>query len=123
MRVLVVAGDPLTAELLAQDGHVAMLTTDAETTVQLSNSFDAVVVDSTFPAGQALALCRALHARGDLPVVVLLEESSAAARVRALDAGADDCLSLPLLVDELEARLRAIVRRSSSIAFSADGGA
>jgi DNA-binding response OmpR family regulator len=123
VRVLVVAGDPQTAELLAQDGHLATLTTDAEKTVQMSTSFDAVVVDSTFPTGRALALCRALHARGDLPVVVLIEESSADARVRALEAGADDCLSVPLLVDELEARLRAIVRRFSSAAFSTDGGA
>jgi DNA-binding response OmpR family regulator len=121
--VLVVGRGIRTAELLERDGHVVTLTTDAEKTLHMENSFDALIVDATVPPRQALALCRAVRARGDLPVVVLIEEGSAGARVRALDAGADDCLSMPLLVDELEARLRAIGRRCFGLVSPAAGGA
>ncbi|MDH6117682.1 response regulator transcription factor [Kitasatospora sp. GAS204B] len=75
----------------------------------------AVVLDVMMPALDGLAVCRRLRAAGDrLPIIVLTARDSVSERVAGLDAGADDYLVKPFALDELTARLRAVLRRTGS---------
>jgi len=73
---------------------------------------DAVVLDVMMPNLDGLATCRALRAAGDdVPVLMLTARDEVADRVAGLDAGADDYLPKPFALEELLARLRALLRR------------
>ncbi|MGW0732204.1 response regulator transcription factor [Streptomyces sp. NPDC002851] len=73
---------------------------------------DAIVLDVMMPVLDGLGLCRRLRAMGDrTPVLVLTALSSVSERVDGLDAGADDYLVKPFALNELTARLRALLRR------------
>ncbi len=74
---------------------------------------DAMVLDLMMPEVDGLEVCRQLRGEGDrLPILVLTARDSVSDRVRGLDAGADDYLVKPFALDELLARLRALLRRS-----------
>jgi two-component system response regulator MprA len=76
---------------------------------------DAVVLDVLMPDVDGLEVCRRLRAAGDrVPVLMLTAREAIADRVAGLDAGADDYLVKPFALDELLARLRALLRRSAS---------
>ena len=80
------------------------------------DSFDALVVDVMMPVGDGLAVCRVLRAEGDrTPVLMLTARVETADRVAGLDAGADDYLPKPFELDELLARLRALLRRAAYV--------
>lgn len=73
---------------------------------------DLVVLDLNLPRMDGIEVLRALRRRGDgTPVILLTARSETAERVAGLDAGADDYLTKPFELDELEARLRAMARR------------
>ena len=75
----------------------------------------AVVLDVLMPEPNGLEVCRRLRARGDsTPILMLTARDLVADRVAGLDAGADDYLVKPFALDELRARLRALLRRSGS---------
>jgi len=75
---------------------------------------DALVLDLSMPKLDGLSTCRALRASGnDLPVLVLTARDAVADRVAGLDAGADDYLVKPFALEELLARLRALLRRTA----------
>jgi two-component system response regulator MprA len=75
---------------------------------------DAVVLDVLMPDLDGLEVCRRLRAAGDrVPVLMLTARDAVADRVAGLDAGADDYLVKPFALDELLARLRALLRRSA----------
>jgi two-component system, OmpR family, response regulator MprA len=84
---------------------------------------DAVVLDVMMPRVGGLEACRRLRADGDdVPILVLTARDSVADRVAGLDAGADDYLVKPFALEELLARLRALLRRSTAPATAgADG--
>jgi two-component system response regulator MprA len=97
----------------AEDGAVALDFLRARTA-------DAVVLDVLMPNVDGLEVCRRLRAAGDrTPVLMLTARESVQDRVSGLDAGADDYLVKPFALEELLARLRALLRRSSS---NGDGG-
>jgi two-component system response regulator MprA len=74
---------------------------------------DALVLDVMMPELDGLQVCRALRDSGDaLPVLMLTARDEIDQRVRGLDAGADDYLVKPFALEELLARLRALLRRS-----------
>ena len=80
-------------------------------------TFDAAILDVQMPRMNGLMLCRSLRATGDAtPILMLTARTSIADRVDGLDAGADDYLVKPFALDELKARLRALVRRNTAIA-------
>jgi two-component system response regulator MprA len=82
------------------------------------NEYDVVVLDVTMPVIDGLDVVRRMRSRGDVtPVLMLTARHTVADRVAGLDAGADDYLVKPFALDELLARLRALVRRTS---FSTD---
>jgi len=73
---------------------------------------DLIILDINLPGLDGLEVLRGLRARGDArPVLLLTANAEIEARVRGLDAGADDYLSKPFDMDELEARIRALLRR------------
>ncbi len=83
---------------------------------------DAVVTDVMMPVLDGLALCRRLRAMGDrTPVLVLTALGSVSERVDGLDAGADDYLVKPFALDELTARVRALLRRVAPDEPAGDG--
>ncbi|MDH6128014.1 response regulator transcription factor [Kitasatospora sp. GP82] len=77
---------------------------------------DALVLDLMMPVLDGLAVCRRLRALGDrTPILVLTARDSVSDRVDGLDAGADDYLVKPFALDELTARLRALLRRAAPV--------
>lgn len=80
-----------------------------------SGQFDLVVLDIMLPGLDGISLCRAL--RGEhgvqVPVIMLTARDTVADRVLGLDAGADDYLVKPFALRELEARIRALLRRAA----------
>ena len=84
---------------------------DADAFLQ-GDSNDLVILDVNLPRLDGLSVLRNLRARGDVrPVLLLTARADVEARVAGLDAGADDYLTKPFDMDELEARLRALSRR------------
>jgi DNA-binding response OmpR family regulator len=82
--------------------------------------FDVVLLDLGLPQRDGLDVLRAVRARGDrTPVIVLTARDALASRVAGLDAGADDYLLKPFELDELLARMRAVMRRHAGHAASA----
>lgn len=75
--------------------------------------YQAIVLDVLMPEPNGLEVCRILRERGDdTPILMLTARDLVADRVAGLDAGADDYLAKPFALDELRARLRALLRRS-----------
>jgi two-component system response regulator MprA len=119
VRVLVVDDDPGVRESLrrslAFNGYAVDVADDGEQALRRIGEQrpDAVVLDVMMPGMDGLAACRALRAAGDdLPVLLLTARDAVADRVAGLDAGADDYLPKPFALEELLARLRALLRRT-----------
>ncbi len=118
MRIAVVEDNTALAESIAyrlrQRGHsVDVLEdgTDADRFLAQDGA-DLVVLDINLPGMDGIEILRALRGRGDnTPVILLTARSETNERVAGLDAGADDYLTKPFEMDELEARLRALSRR------------
>ncbi|MFF2142665.1 response regulator [Kitasatospora sp. NPDC058190] len=72
---------------------------------------DAVLLDLGLPDVDGMDVLRGLRTRSSVPIIVLSGRTDAADKIGALDAGADDYLTKPFLMDELLARLRAVLRR------------
>ena len=119
MRILVVEDDPLLGDALRtglkQRGFDADWVKDgvaAELALR-TDAFAAVVLDIGLPRLDGLELLRRERARGSkLPVLLLTARDAVEDRVRGFDTGADDYVVKPVDLDELAARLRALVRRS-----------
>jgi two-component system OmpR family response regulator len=125
MRIAVIEDNEALAHGIAfrlrDRGHsVDLLYDGAEADAFLAQEgADLVVLDLNLPGMDGLSVLRALRRRGDgTPVILLTARSETAERVAGLDAGADDYLTKPFEMDELEARLRAMARRKN-IEFAA----
>jgi two-component system response regulator MprA len=119
MRVLVVDDEPAVRAALERalrlEGYDVELAVDgAEALHRLSlGAPDAVVLDVMMPSVDGLEVCRRLRENGDrTPVLMLTARDSVEDRVEGLDAGADDYLVKPFALEELHARLRALLRRA-----------
>jgi two-component system, OmpR family, response regulator len=79
----------------------------------VEHAYEAVLLDLGLPGGSGLALLEMLRARYDVtPVLIITARDKLSDRLRGLDGGADDYLVKPFSLEELYARLRAVVRRS-----------
>ena len=121
MRILVVDDDPAVRESLRRslsfNGYDVDLAGDGAEALARIGSLqpDALVIDVMMPRLDGLDATRALRTAGnDLPILVLTARDAVADRVDGLDAGADDYLTKPFALDELLARLRALLRRHTS---------
>jgi two-component system response regulator MprA len=82
---------------------------------------DVLVLDVMMPGVDGLGVCRVLRAEGDqVPILMLTARVETADRVAGLDAGADDYVPKPYEVDEVLARLRALLRRSNGTSTNDD---
>ena len=91
----------------ARDGAEALA-------IVLNDKIEAIVLDVMMPIVDGLEACRRIRARGDTtPILILTARTDVSDRVAGLDAGADDYLVKPFALEELLARLRALLRRSS----------
>ena len=118
-RVLVVDDDRAVRESLRRslefNGYeVAMAGDGAEALAGIANiAPDAIVMDVMMPRLDGIETTKALRSAGnDLPILVLTARDSVGDRVEGLDAGADDYLTKPFALEELLARLRALLRRT-----------
>jgi DNA-binding response OmpR family regulator len=120
MRIFLIEDDPMIGESMrgalrhagyavdwVRDGRVAESTLVAE-------RFDLVLLDLGLPYRDGLEILRAMRARNDAtPVIIVTARDVLANRVHGLDAGADDYIVKPFELDELLARMRAVVRRKA----------
>lgn len=118
MRVLVVEDEPSVAHIvkraLEHDHHNVELASDGANGLGLAESdqFDAIVLDVLLPEVNGIEVCRRLRAgKVHTPVLMLTARDAVEQRVQGLDAGADDYLTKPFAVAELQARVRALGRR------------
>jgi len=119
VRILVVDDDRAVRESLRRslsfNGYTVDLAEDGvEALEAITNERpDALVLDVMMPRLDGLEVCRQLRSTGDdLPILVLTARDSVSERVSGLDAGADDYLPKPFALEELLARLRALLRRT-----------
>ncbi len=118
MRILLVEDDPMIGEGvrkgLRQDGFVVdwAETGEAAELALSSHAYDLMVLDQGLPGKDGLEVLASLRRRGsDLPVLIATARDEVPARIKGLDTGADDYLVKPFDLDELAARIRAILRR------------
>lgn len=130
MRILVVDDDRAVRESLRRslsfNGYSVELAQDGQEALEriISDRPDAVVLDVMMPRMDGLQVCRHLRSTGDdLPILVLTARDSVSERVAGLDAGADDYLPKPFALEELLARMRALLRRTGPDDNSADAAA
>jgi two-component system response regulator MprA len=126
-RVLVVDDDKAVRDSLRRslefNGYEVALASDgAEALAGIGGiAPDCVVMDVMMPRLDGIEATRALRAAGnDLPILVLTARDSVGDRVDGLDAGADDYLTKPFALEELLARLRALLRRAQPVAAGDD---
>ncbi|MET8338521.1 response regulator transcription factor [Streptosporangium canum] len=131
-RVLVVDDEPALREALQSsleyEGYRVGLASDGLGALEIleREPYELVLLDVMMPRLDGLTTCRRLRAAGDhVPVLMLTARDAVGDRVSGLDAGADDYLVKPFELDELLARVRALLRRSALTAPAAaddDGG-
>jgi two-component system response regulator MprA len=119
MQILVVDDEPAVRASLERalrlEGYDIALAADgaAALTALEKDDTDAVVLDVMMPGVDGLEVCRTMRRSGDrTPVLMLTARDAVSDRVAGLDAGADDYVVKPFALDELLARLRALLRRS-----------
>src|SRR3954467_4939813 len=120
MRILIVEDESLLASRLAntlgERGYVVDIATNGERGDFLAGTeqYDAVILDLGLPRIDGLTLLERWRAGGIAgPVLVLTARGTRGEKVRGIDGGADDSLTKPFRMEELLARLRALIRRSS----------
>jgi two-component system, OmpR family, response regulator MprA len=121
MRILVVDDDRAVRESLRRslqfNGYQVDTAGDGQQALESVTTArpDAMVLDVMMPRLDGLEVCRRLRSTGDdLPILVLTARDAVSDRVSGLDAGADDYLPKPFALEELLARLRALLRRASN---------
>ena len=120
MRVLVVEDDPRIARrltsVLREAGYAVDVVDNGEKAWFRGDTedYDAVILDLGLPRMDGLTVLRKWREAGrDVPVLILTARGAWAERVAGIDAGADDYLAKPFVMEELLARLRALLRRAA----------
>ena len=118
--VLVVDDEPIVREVvvryLERDGHNAVEAVDADSARAALDRHapSLVVLDLMLPGADGLELCREIRSRSDLPVIMLTARAEEADRIVGLELGADDYVTKPFSPRELTARVRTVLRRTTT---------
>ncbi|MDH3327054.1 MAG: response regulator [Gammaproteobacteria bacterium] len=119
MRILIVEDDTLLGDGirvgLSQQGYAADWVEDGSMAqaALLTNEYDAIILDLGLPKISGLELLKEIRKNGNnTPVIILTAQDGVEDRIAGLDTGADDYLTKPFDLEELTARLRAMIRRS-----------
>lgn len=122
MRILLVEDDPkinaVVRQALQEESYAVDVAYDGDHAEELAfvNTYDAIVLDLMLPGKDGLEVCRGLRERGSVtPVLILTARDALQDRVAGLDSGADDYLVKPFHVEELLARVRALLRRQAAV--------
>ena len=119
MRLLIVEDEPDLlhglAKVLREEGYSVDLAEDGEEGLYkaLETDYDAIILDIMLPVIDGLEVLRRMREKKETPVLMLTARSETPDRVAGLDRGADDYLGKPFDLDELLARLRALIRRAA----------
>ncbi len=120
MRILVVEDDPRMASVLSrvlrESGYAVDIVADGDDAVAQGSlgNYDLMILDILLPGLDGFEVCRAVRsAKTTTPILMLSARSEISDRVRGLDLGADDYLPKPFAVEELRARVGALLRRRS----------
>ena len=119
MRLLIVEDEPdllrALTRALREDGYAVDTAEDGEDGrfKALECDYDAIVLDWMLPVMNGLEVLKALRAKKQTPVLMLTAKSAVNHRIEGLNHGADDYLAKPFDINELRARLRALIRRSA----------
>jgi DNA-binding response OmpR family regulator len=123
VKILIAEDDKKIASFLyrafAEEGYVVDACRSGREATEQAESipYELLVLDWMLPDGDGLSVCRALRQAGNrVPILMLTARGEVGEKVAALDAGADDYLTKPFHLDELLARARSLLRRSSAIA-------
>jgi two-component system OmpR family response regulator len=121
VRLLVVEDTPKMSALLRrafrEDGYAVDVEASGNNAVWMASEcdFDAIILDVGLPDIDGFDVCRQLRERARwMPILMLTAREAVPDRVRGLDAGADDYVTKPFALEELRARVRALVRRGPS---------
>jgi DNA-binding response OmpR family regulator len=118
-RILVVDDEPAVTELLAYNlrkaGYEVALAADGREALRLARQFspDLILLDLMLPEVDGLEVCRELRKTSAVPVIMLTARGEEIDRVVGLELGADDYVCKPFSVRELQARIKAVLRRST----------
>jgi DNA-binding response OmpR family regulator len=122
LHILVVEDEPQIAKIvrgaLEHDMHVVEVAYDGPEGLDKAEAgaFDVIVLDVLLPGLNGIELCRRLrHGRVHTPVLMLTARDAVEHRIQGLDGGADDYLTKPFAVGELQARVRALGRRHADL--------
>ena len=125
MRVLLVEDDELLGDAvktgLTQFGYLVEWLKDGETARAAikTESFELIILDLSLPKLSGMKLLQSIrHDQNTTPVIILTARESVQDRIKGLDSGADDYITKPFDLNELSARIRALVRRSQGRADS-----
>lgn len=116
-EVLVIEDDEAISDLLRRgltyEGYKVSVATDGQTGLMMARDAppDLVVLDLMLPGLDGLEVCRRLRAADDIPILILTARGTVSDRISGLDSGADDYMVKPFSIDELLARVRALLRR------------
>lgn len=120
VRILVVENDPAVRDALARalrrEGYAVATAGEGGTALAMirEGTFALILLDIMMPHLDGIEVCRQIRSSGDdTPVLMLTARAAVGDRVEGLDAGADDYLTKPFALDELRARVRALLRRST----------
>ena len=103
---------------LKYEGFEVSIATDGEEGLELGKTldFDCIILDRMLPLKEGVEVCKELRKSNiKTPIIMLTAKSGVNDKVEGLDAGADDYLAKPFSLDELLARIRAVLRRGSSL--------
>ncbi len=117
-RILVIEDDQAILKLLQRgltyEGYTVDLATDGHSGLILARDHtpDLVILDWMLPGMDGLEVCHRLRIGGSIPILMLTAKDQVPDRIQGLDAGADDYMVKPFNLDELLARVRALLRRT-----------
>lgn len=120
-RILIVEDEPKISRFieleLTHEGYTVQTAFDgvAGLDAALSGNFDLILLDLMLPGMSGIEVCRRVRRQSDIPIIILTAKDDVSDKVSGLDTGADDYITKPFAIEELLARIRAVLKRRGPI--------